>query len=170
MKIIYSWLLIVSLLITGAGCGYHLTGGGYIQDGVTRVSVSVFENKSAQIRAGISFANELIREITEKSNTIVVDADKSTRKVIGTVKSVTFTTLSRSSTENVTEREVKAVIDASLIGGDGGIMWSVKNLSATESYTVSNDSVSDEASKDEAVDLIAERVAERLVSQMMSNF
>lgn len=162
--------MIISFLMIGTGCGYRLAGGGFIHNDVTRVSVSIFENKSTESRAGISFTNELIREITAKTDTIVVDAGNATQKISGTVQSITFSTLSRSSSEDVTERQVNARIDVVLTGAGGKILWSVKNFSATESYEVSSSTVDDEANKREAVDLIAERVAERVVSQMTNNF
>lgn len=162
--------MVVSCLMIGPGCGYRLAGGGFINNDVTRVAVAMFENKSTESRAGISFTNELIREITAKTDTIVVGAGNATRKISGTVQSITFSTLSRSSSEDVMEREVKAMVDVVLTGAGGKILWSVKNFSATESYTVSSSTVDDEANKREAVDLIAERVAERLVSRMTNDF
>ncbi|NDY72123.1 hypothetical protein DO021_14125 [Desulfobacter hydrogenophilus] len=170
MRKCIAWLMIISFLMIGTGCGYRLAGGGFIHNDVTRVSVSIFENKSTESRAGISFTNELIREITAKTDTIVVDAGNATQKISGTVQSITFSTLSRSSSEDVTERQVNARIDVVLTGAGGKILWSVKNFSATESYEVSSSTVDDEANKREAVDLIAERVAERVVSQMTNNF
>ncbi|MDD9304284.1 MAG: hypothetical protein HUK40_18820 [Desulfobacter sp.] len=153
-----------------AGCGYRLAGGGYLNETVSRVSVAVFENNSAQSRAGMSFTNEMIREITEKSDTRVVDTAGTVQSITGVIQSITFSTLSRSSTENVTERQVTAVVDVKLTDPDGKITWSVKDFSAKESYTVSTDTINDESNKRDAVDTIAERVAERLVSQMLSNF
>lgn len=162
--------MVVSFLMIGPGCGYRLAGGGFVYNDVARVSVAIFENKSTESRAGISFTNELIREITAKTDTIVVDAANATRKISGTVQSITFSTLSRSSSEDVTERQVNAMVDVVLTGGGGKILWSVKNFSANESYEVSSSTVDDDANKREAVDLIAERVAERLVSQMTNDF
>lgn len=162
--------MVVSCLMIGQGCGYRLAGGGFIHNDVTRVSVAIFENKSTESRAGVSFTNELIREITAKTDTVVVDAGNATRKISGTIQSITFSTLSRSSSEEITERQVNAKVDVVLIGAGGKILWSVKNFSASESYTVSSSTVDDEANKREAVDLIAERVAERLVSQMTNDF
>ncbi|MCG8687884.1 MAG: LPS assembly lipoprotein LptE [Desulfobacterales bacterium] len=170
MKKLTMWMIVLVAAVAAAGCGYKLAGGGYIRDDVTRVAVAVFENNSSESRAGVTFTNELIREITAKSDTQVVDESNSTRVITGVVKSITFSTLSRSSTEDVTERRVTAVVDVKLSGPDGEILWSIKGLSANESYTVEDDTVDDEANKSEAVDTIAERVAERLVSQMQSNF
>ena len=157
-------------MMIGPGCGYRLAGGGFVYNDVARVSVAIFENKSTESRAGISFTNELIREITAKTDTIVVDAANATRKISGTVQSITFSTLSRSSSEDVTERQVNAKVDVVLTGAGGKILWSVKNFSANESYEVSSSTVDDDANKREAVDLIAERVAERLISQMTNDF
>ncbi len=162
--------MVVSVLMIGPGCGYRLAGGGFVYNDVARVSVAIFENKSTESRAGISFTNELIREITAKTDTIVVGAGNATRKISGSVQSITFSTLSRSSSEDVTERQVNAKVDVVLTGAGGKILWSVKNFSANESYEVSSSTVDDDANKREAVDLIAERVAERLVSQMTNDF
>ena len=170
MKKLTLWIVVLAAAVTAAGCGYKLSGGGYIAETVTRVAVDVFENNSSESRAGITFTNELIREITAKSDTQIVDQGKSTRLITGTVKSITFSTLSRSSTEDVTERRVTAVVDVKLTGPDGEILWSVKDFSAKESYTTSDDTVDDEANKSDAIDTIAERVAEQLVSRMLSNF
>ncbi|NWH04775.1 hypothetical protein HXW94_07210 [Desulfobacter latus] len=170
MKKRIAWPMMAFFLIICSGCGYRLAGGGFIHNDVTRVSVAIFENKSTESRAGISFTNELIREITAKTDTIVVDADNATRKISGTVQSITFSTLSRSSSEDVTERQVNARVDVVLTGTGGKVLWSVKNFSASESYDVSSNTVNDEANKREAVDLIAERVAERLVSQITNDF
>lgn len=163
-------MVIVGLAVLLSGCGYSLVGGGYLDENVTRVAVELFENKSSESRAGISFTNELIREIQTKTDTEVVDVAKSTRKISGIIKAITFDTLSRVTTETVVERQVTAVMDVKLVGPDGDILWSVKDFSANESYQVSSNTVGDEANKREAVDKIAVRSAERIVSQMMSNF
>lgn len=152
------------------GCGYHLEGGGYINEDLTHVAVDVFENKSSEARAGMSFTNNLIQEIQTKTDTEVVDFDKTTRKITGTVNAITFSALSRVSTETVVERKVTALVDVQLTSPEGEILWSVKNLSSTESYAVDTDKVDDEANKREAVEKIALRSAERVVSQMMTNF
>ncbi|MBU0971741.1 MAG: hypothetical protein KKC20_13890 [Proteobacteria bacterium] len=163
------FFILAGLLFLGA-CGYHLEGGGYVNKDITRLSVAVFENKTSETRAGISFTNQLIREIQQKTDTLVVDSAKATRKIVGTVNSITFSALARISTERVVERQVTALVDVKLVGSDGKIIWSVKNLSASESYTVASDTVNDEANKRVAVDKIAQRCSERIVSQMMANF
>ncbi len=169
MKLIQFFMLI-GLIAMVTACGYRLEGGGYINKDVSRVAVTVFENKSSETRAGVSFANQLIQEIQAKTDTVVVDLDKTTRKIVGVVNSITFSALARTSTETVVERQVTAVVDIKLVGPGGDIIWSVKNMTSTESYQVDSNKVNDTASKQKAVDKIALRIAERVISQMMNNF
>ncbi len=161
---------VLAVVAAVSGCGYRMAESGYLNESVTRVAVVVFENNTSESRAGVSFSNELIREITQRSDTEVVSVDKATRVVEGTVKAITFSTQSRSSDETVTEREVTARVDVKLKGPEGKILWSVKDFTSSESYTVSSDFEDDQASRNEAVETIAERVAERLVSLMLSRF
>lgn len=169
MKII-GQVFLAGLITIVIGCGYRLEGGGYLNDDVTRVAVDVFENKSSESRAGTSFTNELVREILQKTDTQVVDSDHTLRVIKGVVKAITFSTLSRASTESVVERLVTARVDIKLVGAGDEILWSVKDLSSSESYTVDPDKVGDEQSKQEAVDKIARRMAEQVVGRMMTNF
>ncbi len=162
------WVILGMLLV--AGCGYRLEGGGYLHRNVARVGVEVFENNSAQTRAGIDFTNELIREIQEETDTKVMDPADAPRHIKGRVKAITFSPLSRSSTETVIERRITAVVDVQLLDADGDVLWSANNFSSFDSYLVDADKINDEASINEAIKIIAQRIAERLVSQMMANF
>ena len=158
-------------LFSLASCGYQFDGGGYINNDVTRVAVEIMENKSSETGAGITFTNALIQEILQKTDTKVVDESRATAVLKGTVRSITFTTLSRASTESVIERKVFATVDLKLINkDDDAVIWSVKDFKSDDEYTVSADKITDESNKKEAVDRIAARSAEKLVGKMLVNF
>ncbi|MBU1342484.1 MAG: hypothetical protein KKE44_07315 [Proteobacteria bacterium] len=169
MKILKQFLCIclVAFLVS---CGYQFEGGGYVHNDVTRVAVKVLENKSSETSAGITFTNALIREIIQKTDTKVVDESQATAFFEGTIKAITFATVSRSTTESVIERRVSAVVDLRLINKDQEVIWSVKDFSSYEEYTVSEDMMTDESNKREAVEKIATRSAEKLISKMLINF
>ena len=161
---------LLSLLFTLASCGYQFEGGGYLNETVKRVAVELFSNRSGEEEADVMFTNALIQEIIDRSDTMVSDSDDSVHVLQSEIKSIVFDTLSRSSTETVVERRVTAVIDVKLIGPDGKVVWSVKDFSTDDDYTVSEDQISDSENKQEAVERIAERIAEKLVSRMVTNF
>ena len=151
-------------------CGYHFEKGGYINSVVTDVAVFVLDNKSSESGAGILFTNALIQEVLERTDTKVVDKSKATAFIKGSVNSIIFSTLSRSTTESVTERRVSAVIDLKLINKDGELIWSVKNFSSHENYTVSEGEITDEVNKRAAIDKIAQRTAEKLINTLQTDF
>lgn len=151
-------------------CGYRFEGGGYIKNDVMRVAVKVLENKTSESGADVTFTNALIREIIQKTDTKVVDESRATAVFEGTIKAINFTTLSRSTTEAVIERRAAAIIDLKLIDKDGDVIWSVKDFTSSNEYTVSEDKITDESNKREAVDKIAIRTAEKVITNLMTNF
>jgi len=166
LKLILSVLL---LLLTS--CGYQFEGGGYLNNDVTSVAVEMMENKSTGARAGVVFTNDLIKEITEKTDTKIVDDAANADAVLkGRINSITFATLSRSSTETVIQRRISASVDMQLVDKDGQIIWSVKNFASREEYNVSKVKFVDDSNKIEAVEKISIRNAEKIVSSMMHKF
>ncbi len=137
---------------------------------ITRVAVRVYENKSSETGAGLSFTNALVQEILQKTDTKVVDESVANHIIEGRIEAITFSTLSRSTTDSVLERRVSAIIDLKIKNKNGGIIWSIKNFSSNEDYTVSSNATDDEANKRQAVDKIAQRSAEHLVSKMLNKF
>jgi hypothetical protein len=164
-----AWLL-TGFVVMVSGCGYRMEGGGYVHPGVARVGVGVFENRTAQTHAGVDFTNALIREIQDRTDTSVVDPDHAAFLIKGVIKGITFSTLSRSSTETVIERLITAVVDVQLVAADKTVLWSVAGFSASESYVVATDKIEDEAKIRDAIDVIATRMADRIVSQMTAGF
>jgi outer membrane lipopolysaccharide assembly protein LptE/RlpB len=163
-------LLLFILLSILVSCGYQFEGGGYIKNDVTSVAVKMMDNNSSQTSAGITFTNAFIREIQEKTDTIVVDDAGTATFLKGKINAITFATLSRSTTESVLERRATASVDIQLIKNDGEIIWSVKDFTFDEEYQVSEDGVTDESNQKIVVDALASRIAEKLVSRMLNNF
>ena len=163
-KIIFVFLFFLS------SCGYHFEGGGYLNDDVQQVAIKLFKNNSSETDAAITFTNALSAEVIATTDTKVVNENMADMVIEGQINTIVFTIVSRSSTESVTERRVTAVVDAKLRDKKGEIIWSVKDFSSDETYSVSEDTVTEEASKSQAIDKIAERVAERLVSRMLTDF
>jgi len=164
-------LILSVLLFVLTSCGYQFQGGGYLNSDITHVAVEMMDNKSSATGAGVAFTNALIKEIVEKTDTkLVDDATKADAVLKGRVNSITFATLSRSTTESVVERRISAKVDMQLVDKDGQIVWSVKNLTSRDEYKVSEDKITDDSNKKDAVLKIATRNAEKAVIRMMNKF
>lgn len=161
---------IAALVLLATSCGYQFEGGGYLKEDVINVAVLVLDNQTNEVGADLTFTNALIREILEKSDTKVVDEASAEAVLQGSVKAITFSTLSRSDTENVVERRVTVRLDLRLTDSQGKVIWSVKDFSTDEEYTVSDDQVTDDANKNEAIDEVADRASEKIVSKLLVNF
>lgn len=174
MNVLKSFRIVITFnllfIILLGSCGYQFESGGYLKQNITQISVTMFKNKTSESNADQVFTNELVREIVEKSNTRVVDKQKGVALIKGTINSISFETLSRSSSESVLERRVSANIDVTLLDKDGKVLSIVKGFVTEDEYAVSEDQITDESNKQEAVENIARRSAEKLVSKFLVNF
>ena len=128
------------------------------------------ENHSTETTADVAFTNAVIREIIEKTDTEIVDEERADAVLKGSIRSISFATLSRATTETVLERRVTATLDVKLINSEGDVIWSVSDFSTDDDYMVSDDQATDDTNREAAIDEIAERSAERLIGKLLVNF
>lgn len=162
--------LFLAMVFIVSGCGYRLSNGGALPGHVTRVAVTMFQNRSFETGAETIFTAALIKELVQKSDAMVVDKSKADAVISGTIRSITINALARTSDDTVVERQVSAVLDLDLIDTKGKILWSVHNFSASDVFTVASSNVLDESSKREAIGKIATRVSERIIGRMRDQF
>jgi outer membrane lipopolysaccharide assembly protein LptE/RlpB len=170
MKKIIILSVSIFLISLVASCGYKFSGGGLLPGKTKFVAVEMFENKSSETGAEIIFANALSVELMEKSDSQVVDFEKADAVFIGLVKSVSISTLTRTSADTVIERKVSAVIDLKMVDKEGQVLWFVKDFQGREEFRVTTVNITDMASRTEALQEIAERIAQKVVSRMLDDF
>ncbi len=164
------WIIFICLIVFLGSCGYRFESGGYINKNVKSAAVTVLKNQSSETGAGITFTNALIQEIIQKTDTRVVDKSRASVFFEGIIKEITFSTLSRSSTESVLERRISATMDLKMINRKDEVVWSVLDFSSYEDYTTSQNKITDDENRKLAVEKIALRIAEKLINNMTNNF
>ncbi|MCK5313231.1 MAG: hypothetical protein KAJ62_14035 [Desulfobacteraceae bacterium] len=164
--------VIVSILIIScvASCGYKFSGGGLLPGKTKLVAIKMFENKSSETGAEIIFTNALSVELMGESDSQVVAFKDADAYFVGIVKSVSISTLTRTSDDAVIERKVSAVIDLKMMDKDGKILWFVKNFKGREEFRVTTENITDMASRTIALRKIAGRIAQKVVSRMLDDF
>ncbi len=170
MKKIILVLMAAGLFSVVNSCGYRFSKSGDIPNGITKLSVNVFENKSSESGAENFFTTALINELVHTTNAEIVDKKIADAFIKARIESITFGTLTRKTDESVSELRVSAVVDLKMFDKSGKVIWSVHNFSDYEDYAVSNSNISDEAARRGAVEKIAARIAEKIVSRMRDNF
>ena len=153
-----------------SACGYKLKTSGLLPGNTRSVSVHVFRNKSTYSGAQSQFTNALIREILLSTQTRVADPGKASVVIDGSIDSLTFSGLSRTSSDEVLERRVTAVVSLTMKDNDGQVVWQLRRFRGVEEATVSSENASDEASKKEAIETAFAKMAQKIVSQMLDDF
>lgn len=167
VRTVLSLFLVVSGILPA--CGYRFSAGGTLPGNTIRVAVSMFENKSSHSGAEVELTNALIREIMLSSDARVVDRSDSNAVISGTIESLTFSNLSRTSSDQVLERQVIAAIRLKMVR-DGETVWELKNYRGVEEAAVSSENISDEAGKDEVIRKVFAKMAQKIVSRMQDDF
>ncbi|MBF0301797.1 MAG: hypothetical protein HQK73_02045 [Desulfamplus sp.] len=185
---IFAVLIALSFTIILSSCGYTLQGGGKLTGNVKSVSVMIFQNKSSESGAEVIFTNALIEELMRSSSVRVVESgrfiakDKINSKqdnqqindvdavIHGTIVSISFDALARTSEDVVYKRGLNAVVNVQMKSRNGDILFSLNNFTESESYSVTHSNLIDESVLKSTLETVADRFARRVVSQMTDDF
>ncbi len=172
-------------------CGYTLQGGAKLSGDIKSISVPVFKNKSSQVGAEIIFTNILIEEFMKSSAVKIINPEEQPNLeaensilqknglhnnsnadavIIGTIVSISFDALARTSKDIVYNRGLNAVVTVEMKSKNGDILFSLRNFTESESYFVTHENLVDEKAVQSTLKIVADRFARRVVSQMCDNF
>lgn len=175
-------ILFLCYLLTS--CGYTLQGGGKLPGKVTTVSVGMFKNNSSQTGAEAIFTNALITELMSNSTVKIINqsggddqngqSDKygngADAIISGTIVSISFSALARTSDDAVYKRGVTALVNLAMKSRTGELLFAVNGFSESEFYAVASDNSINEAVASSTVEKIARKLSRKLVSQMTDDF
>lgn len=164
-----SVLIVFAILSTG--CGYRLAGGGQLPKGIQRVYIPVFENKTRDTSASRQFTNRLIQEFTLNRKESLANSPESADAILkGTIQNLRIASISHVADHTSLERRVTAKVDIQLVDPAGNVIWSAKNLTGSEAYTVNANKRSTETNREEAIEVISKRMAELIINRMTEDF
>jgi len=165
-------IAVVLTLIAGSlfsACSYRFAGGGDLPSSVKKISVSVFENKTAESGIENIITNDLIYEFT-RNGKAVENKDDADAHLTGTIESVSDEAISHRSDQVSLERRVKVVLDLKLIDNDGKIIWTAKGIASDQAFSVLPDKSATENQKRNAIIVLSKRIAEKVYNMLTENF
>ena len=160
----------VILPIALSACGYRFSGGGNLPGGVERVSVGIFENRSAETGVEGIISNDIIYEFTRNGKAFSYKREANSAVLSGSVLSVTTRSISRQSVHNTQEQQVTVTISLKMTDPEGVVLWQEPRLSENEEYGVAEDKGTTEQNKRAAIVKLSRRLAEKVYYQMTDNF
>lgn len=164
-------LAIASFLLLTA-CGYHFAGSGDFPGGVSRIYISMLENKSSESGVESRFTNDLIYEFTRNRESAIAQGRGAADAILtGTIVRLAVTNISRSGIDNAIERRVTGTVALRLERPDGQLLWTSGNLVEKEDYEVAagNKTATDQ-NKSDAIAELSKRLAESAFNRLTDNF
>lgn len=162
--------IFIVLCLAAAACGYRFSGGGDLPEGVEKLNIRVFENRTNENGLETRIANDLIYQFMRFDTLRLTDKAKADAFLTGTIKSVRSVTISHESANTSTERRIQVTIALELTSSAGKLLWSDNAISAYETYEISPDKAQTEKNKKSALAKLSGRVAERIYYRLTDNF
>jgi outer membrane lipopolysaccharide assembly protein LptE/RlpB len=152
-------------------CGYRFAGSGAFPDNVEKIFIEVFKNSTS--KAGIErvVTNQLIFEFTRQRKKVLAnDPNNADATLMGVIKKIRTSTISRKGTKVANEREVIMTIDLKLINQSGDVIWAANALSDRQAYDVSDSKLENDRNESLAIARLSERISERIFSRLTDDF
>ena len=166
LLIAFLWLIILSL----SACGYHFSGGGELPEGIQKVSIGIFENKSGETGIETLLTNDLVNQFTRFDNVRIVGASEAEAMLTGIIKASRIRTIAHTSPNQPAERRITLYLDVELTSPDGRRIWSANDITASDAYEVASEKYRTEQNKKSAIAVLSERVAERIYYRLTDQF
>ncbi|MBC2710012.1 MAG: hypothetical protein HGJ94_03075 [Desulfosarcina sp.] len=163
---------VVVLVLMLAGCGYHFAGSGSLPAGVSRVFITILENRSAETGVEKTFTNDLIYEFTRnRKESLAQELSSADGILTGSIVSLTVENIARSTVSTAVERRVTGTVTLRLESPGGRTLWSSGGIVERQAYAVvSGDKTATDQNKSDAIAALSKKLAESAYNRMTDDF
>lgn len=171
-KPLFANAMLMCLMCLLTACGYHFAGGGSFPAGVSRIYVTMLENRSSEAGMESAFTGDLMYEFTRNRKSAIADDRESADAVLsGTISRIFTDNISRSSISTALERRVTVVVNLRLVSPDGQVIWASGDIVEDEDYVVAADNkTATNENKRNAILNVSKKIAEAAYSRMTDDF
>ena len=164
--------LIICCVLLAGGCGYRFSGQGVFPDGVERIFIGVFENRTTKTGIERVVTNQIVFEFTRQRERSLASSEEEADAVLkGVIKRIRTDTLSRVGTEVASEREVIMTIDVRLVKQGGKeVLWAAKGITDRQAFDVAETKLQTDQNESLALARLSERMSERIFSRLTNDF
>jgi len=163
------WIILV-LWVVFSACGYRFAGSGSLPAGIKTISITIFENRTAETGLENIVTNDLIYEVIRSKEVALIHKDKAEADLSGVIVSTQTGSISRSSVDTSTERRVTVTLNLKLTNTSGIIIWSAKGVAESEAYVVEDDKQGTEQNRRDAISKASKRLAENIYNRLKEDF
>ncbi|MFW6334238.1 MAG: LPS assembly lipoprotein LptE [Desulfosalsimonas sp.] len=167
---VFKYAIIFCCIWFAAACGYRFSGQGELPGNIERLAVETFKNRTGETGIEAVITNDITYEFTRTGKASISDKKEADAVLEGVIKSATSSTLSHISSQTTGERRITVKVDASLTDSSGNVLWTGKDISASEEYDATGDKIAVEENKKSAIARLSGRLAERIYYRMTDDF
>jgi hypothetical protein len=166
----YTFLLLIGLLPALWSCSYRFSGSGSLPSGITRIYVSVIENRTSEAGIEKYITDGLINEFIQRRKEVLSRQDEAEGILSGSIDAISVLSIAHSSQSTTTQSRVVLVISLKLADQKGKIIWAVNGINANQAYNVTNDKTLTEQNKKNAIQILSKRLAEKAYNRLTDDF
>lgn len=161
---------LTALAVFAGGCGYRFSGGGEMPDGIRRIAIEIFDNRTGEAGIESIITNDVINEFTRNPIAEVTGTDDAEAVLTGVIRTARIRSISHRSAYATAEREITIMVDVALTTPAGKIVWSASGIDASADYTVSDEKIITSQNKKSAVADLSVKLAQRIFYAMTDRF
>ena len=166
----YVILLLIGLLPVLWSCSYRFSGTGSLPSDITRIYVSVIENKTSDSGIEKYITDDLINEFILRRKDVLSRQEDAEGILSGSIEYIRDTPIAHSSQSKSTQRRVVLGIVLKLVDQKGKKIWAVNGINANEAYNVTEDKTLTEQNKKAAIQVLSKRLAEKIYNRLTDDF
>ena len=165
-------LLLLTLLIVPASCGYHFSGEGPgPRPGLRAIAIPVFENNTSEPDLGAIFAGALRQEFIAKGSLRVVPLEEAEAVFRGRITNLATSAVAHREAEETIQTRLYVTLDIRCVDTrDGRVLWQDPQFTYYQvmiQYAEPNISFD---SRRETLDYLAKEMSIRIHDRFLSNF
>lgn len=179
IQMVHEWLLsnnkITILIFIGLlpalwGCAYRFSGTGTLPSGMTRIYISMIENKTAEVGIENHLTDDLINEFILRKKEVLSRQEDAEGILSGSIEYIRDTSVAHSSQSKSSQRRVFLGALLNLVDTKGKTVWAVNGINASEVYKVTDDKTLTEQNKRAAMQVLSKRLAEKIYNRLTDDF
>lgn len=166
----YVVLVMIGILTVLSGCSYHFSGSGNLPSSITRIYISMIENRTAEAGIENYLTDDLINEFIQRRKEALSRQEDAEGILSGSIDSLQDTPIAHSSQSKSTQRRVVLGVALKLVDREGKVIWAVNGINANQAYRVTDDKTLTEQNKKAAIRILSKRLAEKVYNRLTDDF
>ncbi len=162
-------IVFIPVFLLLSACGYRFAGGGKLPFDIQTIYVEIFLNRTAETGAEVAFANDMSYEFSRNGYNIA-DREKAEAVLSGEISSISVSTASRRGQITSLERRVTATVNIRITDKKGKELRNLSGISASEVFSVTSESSTDDYNKQLILKRISRRIAEETYARLSDEF